>query len=124
MNNNLAEEEMASTSAEPAAIPQDSKNIALLTWIGTIFLGFIPGLLFYLLKSDNDFVKDHSKEALNWSITTIFGYIVSFILAIVAIGALLVPIIMICNLVFCILGAVAASKGETYRCPFAVRLIK
>lgn len=28
------------------AVTQDSKNLALLTWIGTLFLWFIPGLFF------------------------------------------------------------------------------
>ena len=43
----------------------------------------------------------------------------SFIL----IGALLLPLLWILNLVFCILAAVAVSKGENYRYPFALRLI-
>jgi len=30
-------------------LTQDSKNIALMAWIGTIFFGFIPGLIFYLI---------------------------------------------------------------------------
>ncbi|MEZ4484514.1 MAG: hypothetical protein R2864_07930 [Syntrophotaleaceae bacterium] len=29
-------------------VDQESKNMALLIWIGTIFFGFIPGLVFYL----------------------------------------------------------------------------
>ncbi len=124
MNNNIAEDEVSATTTDSSEIPQDSKNIAILTWIGTIFLGFIPGLLFYLIKSDHEYVKDQAKEALNWSITTIIGYIAAFILTIIAIGALLIPVIAICNVVFCILGAIAASKGKPYRCPFAIRLIK
>jgi uncharacterized Tic20 family protein len=106
------------------AITQDSKNIALLTWIGTIFFGFIPGLIFYLTKKDDPYIQDQAKEALNWSITAIFVYIAGFILTFVLIGILVFVALGICHLVFCIMGAVATSNGKTFRVPFAVRLIK
>lgn len=107
-----------------SAITQDSKNTALLTWIGTIFFGFIPGLIFYLTKKDDPYIQDQAKEALNWSITAIFGYIAGFILSFVLIGILVFMVLGICHLVFCIMGAVGASNGKTFRVPFAIRLIK
>ena len=106
------------------AAVQDSKNIALLTWIGTIFFGFIPGLIFYLIKKDDAYIQDQAKEALNWSITAIIGYIVGFILTFVLIGILVLMVLGICHLVFCIMGAVSTSKGNKFRVPFAIRLIK
>ena len=48
---------------------RDSRNIAVLVWVGTIFLWFVPGLLAYLLKRDDAYVVDQGVEALNWSIT-------------------------------------------------------
>lgn len=42
------------------AIDQESKNMALLMWIGTIFFGFIPGLVFYLVKKDDKFITAHA----------------------------------------------------------------
>lgn len=35
------------------SVSQETKNIALLTWVGTIFFGFIPGLVLYLVKKDD-----------------------------------------------------------------------
>jgi uncharacterized protein len=105
------------------AVSQDSKNLGVLIWIGTIFLGFIPGLIVYLIKKDDAYVLDQAKEALNWSITAIIGYVASMILMFVLIGGLVMLAVGICHLIFCILGAVAASKGENYRVPFALRLI-
>jgi uncharacterized Tic20 family protein len=105
-------------------INQDSKNLAVLIWVGTIFLGFIPGLLGYLFKNDDAFISAHSKEALNWSITAGIAYVVASILTVVFIGILLMPVIGICHFVFCILGVVAASKGESCMTPWAIRLIK
>ncbi len=103
---------------------QDSKNIAVMTWIGTIFFGFIPGLIFYLIKKDDPYIQDQAKEALNWSITVMIGYFAGFILTFVLIGILVLMVVGICNLVFCIMGAIGASNGKTFRVPFAIRLIK
>lgn len=111
-------------SQEPGMPSQDSKNLALLVWIGSIFFGFIPGLILYLVKEDDAYVKDQSREALNWGITLLIGYAIAFVLTFVLIGVLFYPILWIINLIFCIMGAVAASKGETYRCPFSLRLLK
>lgn len=109
---------------QPDEITQDSKNIALLAWIGTLFFGFIPGLILYLIKKDDAYIQDQAKEALNWSITAMVAYFAAFILSFIVIGAFLIPIIGICHLVFCIMGAVATSKGNPFRVPFALRLIK
>jgi len=105
-------------------ITQDSKNIALLTWIGTLFFGFIPGLVIYLIKKDDVYIQSQAKEALNWSITTFIAYIIAGILSFIIIGIFLIPIIGICHLVFCIMGAVSTSNGKAFRVPFAIRLIK
>lgn len=103
---------------------QDSKNVALLTWVGTIFLGFIPSLIVYLIKKDDAYVQDHAKEALNWCITAFIGYVVGVILTFILIGVVVMMAVGIGHLVFCIMGAVAASNGKSFRLPFAIRLIK
>jgi uncharacterized protein len=104
--------------------PQESRNIALLVWIGTIFFGFIPGLIVYLIKKDDPYVVDQSKEALNWSITAIIGYCAGLILTIILVGVLVMLVVGIAHLVFCIMGAIAASSGKPFRVPFAIRLVK
>ena len=105
-------------------VAQDSKNIAILIWIGSIFFGFIPGLIVYLIKKDDLYIQDQAKEALNWSITASIGYFAGYILTFVLIGILVLPVVGICNLIFCIMGAISASDGKPFRVPFAIRLIK
>ena len=105
-------------------ISQDSKNMALLSWIGTLFLGFIPCLILYLVQKDDAYVQDQSKESLNWSITLIIGYAIASVLTIILIGILLFPVLAIIHIVFCVMGAIGASKGDQFRVPFALRLIK
>jgi hypothetical protein len=36
---------------------QDSKNIALLTWAGSLFFGFTPDLVVYLVKKDDAYIQ-------------------------------------------------------------------
>ncbi|MDV2080765.1 DUF4870 domain-containing protein [Marinobacter xestospongiae] len=103
---------------------QDSRNLALLNWIGTFFFGFIPCLVLYIVKKDDPYVLDHAKEALNWSITSFIASMVAIVLSFVVIGVLLFPIIGILHIVVCILGLVATTKGETFRMPYILHLIK
>ncbi len=115
---------MSSEASEAVEMTQESKNMALLIWIGTLFFGFIPGLIFYLIKKDDAYILDQAKEALNWSITAAIGYVASMVLMVILIGGLLLAVVGIVHLVFCIMGAVAVSNGKTFRVPFAIRLIK
>lgn len=108
----------------PGNSSNDSNTFAVLTWIGTLLFWFIPSLVVYLVKKDDPYVQAHAKEALNWSITVTLGYIASYVLMLILIGFVLLPVLCILHLVFCILGAVNASKGIAYKLPFNVRLIK
>ncbi len=114
----------ASGSDQGLEANQESRNLALLMWIGTIFLSFIPGLLAYLLKTDDSYLQDQAKEALNWSITAVIGYFAGALLTIILIGPLIMFAVGVVNLIFGVMGAIACSKGETYRVPWALRLIK
>ena len=49
---------------------------------------------------------------------------ICIILSAILIGALLMPILWLANLIFCILAGVKANEGVAYRYPFALRLIK
>jgi uncharacterized protein len=103
---------------------QDSRNIAVLVWIGTFFFGFVPSVIVYLIKKDDAYVLDQSKEALNWAITALIGTLAGAILTFLFIGVLVLIVVGVCSLTFCALGALAASSGKPYRVPFALRLIK
>lgn len=106
-------------------LSNDQRNMGLLIWIGSIFFGILPGLIVYLVKKDDPYIQDQAKEALNWGITTIIGGFICGLLAIILIGFLMALVLMVVNLAFCIMGAMAASKGNaTFRVPFALRLIK
>jgi uncharacterized Tic20 family protein len=114
-----------STVQPPVAPSKDDTNLALLAHILGIFTSFVGALVIWLIKKDDSaYVGAQALEALNFQITIAIGWIVCMILTVVLIGALLIPVLFIVNLIFCILGAMAASRGEMYRYPFALRLLK
>jgi len=119
------QETPSQAAPETAAVSQDSKNMGMLCHLLGLFTCFLGPLILWLIKKDNDqFVDSQGKEALNFQITVIFAIIASYILMIVFIGIFLWLATIICDLIFCIMASVAASKGENYRYPVSIRLIK
>jgi len=112
--------------SEEIVVPNnDDKNIATITHLaGTVF-SFVPALLVWLLKKDDSaYLADQAKEALNFQITVgIAMFICVYILSWILVGLMFMPIIWLANIVFCIIAAIATSKGETYRYPLCLRLI-
>lgn len=103
----------------------DDNTFALLSHLLAIPTSFIAPLVIFLTKGkESGYVRDQSLEALNFSITVAIGYVISSVLTTIFIGFLLYPILFILALVFQIIATIAASKGETYRYPFALRLVK
>ena len=102
----------------------DSNNIAILIWIGCLFTGWLVPLIMYLVKKDDQFANETAKECLNHGITIVIGSFICFILSFVFIGILGYFVLGISHLVFTIIGAVNASKGQVYRIPATLRLIK
>jgi uncharacterized Tic20 family protein len=103
---------------------KDDRNFAMLAHLLGIFTGFLGSLIIWLVKKDESpFVAQEAKEALNFQITMVIGGLIAYVLSFILIGLLLFPVLYILNIIFCILGAVAASKGQGYRYPFAIRLV-
>ena len=106
-------------------VSQDAKNMALLAHMLGFFTKFYVPLIIWLIRKDDDpYVDHHSKEALNFQITVFFGYLLSSLLFAVCIGALLAIVVLVCDIVFCVMASMAASKGEDYKYPVSLRLIK
>ena len=105
-------------------ITADDRNIAVITHLAGTLFSIFPGLIVWLLKKDDStYIADQAKEALNFQITILLAYFISTVLAFILIGFVLMGVIWITNIILCIIAAIAASKGESYRYPFALRLI-
>ncbi|HEY7856872.1 MAG TPA: DUF4870 domain-containing protein [Candidatus Nanopelagicales bacterium] len=103
----------------------DERLWGMLAQLGGIILGFLSGLIVMLVFGKRSaFVNDQAKEALNFQITLIIGWVIAFVLSFLLIGFLLFPILWILNIVFCIIAGMANNRGEAYRYPFTLRLVK
>jgi uncharacterized Tic20 family protein len=103
---------------------KEDNNTAVIMDIAMLFVFLFSPLILYLIKKDRPFVLDQARENLNMNITVLLGWILSAVLSIIFIGVIGYIIIGIYFLVVTILAAVANSKGQFYRYPFIIRLIK
>lgn len=90
--------------------------MAVVAHIAGFVTSILGPLIIYLLV-DDEFAKRNAANALNWQIMVVIYGTIAGILALVAIGIALIPILLLLNLVFCLLAAVKASKGETWSYP-------
>ena len=107
------------------ALTSDETTWSMLSHLGGIVLGFLAPLIVMLTKgNESPYTKYHAVEALNFQITVIIGYVIASVLSVVLIGFFVFPVLIIVNLVFCIMAGIAANKGETYKYPVTLRLVK
>ncbi|HAM25194.1 MAG TPA: DUF4870 domain-containing protein [Microbacteriaceae bacterium] len=111
-------------TAQPFS-PADEKLWATLIHLGGIFFYFLPALIGYIvLKDRGPFIRQHSTSALNFQLTVLLGYAVGlFTIWIFFIGAIILAAVAVVNIVFSIVAAVAANRGEYYVYPVAIRFI-
>jgi uncharacterized protein len=114
----------------PARSVPDERLWALLAHLGGVLaivkvVHLLPSLLIYtVLQSRSDFVKDQAREALNFQIVVLIVYFTALILDRLPGFPNLVILVWLFSLVFSVLGAVAASKGIRYRYPLTYRFLK
>ena len=104
----------------------DDRNLAMLTHLSGFLLNVIVPLIVWLMhkdRADKAYLVKEAKEALNFQITVLIGYVICWVLTVIVIGALLTPLLWLLNLVFCIIAAVKVSSDGSYRYPFALRLV-
>jgi uncharacterized Tic20 family protein len=108
------------------AVPtSDEKTMSLIAHAGGIFFGFLPALIVYVTKgNESAYVKEESREALNFQITLAIAYVVSTVLMIVLIGFLTALATWVVSVILMIMASVAVNKGERYRYPINIRLVK
>jgi uncharacterized protein len=136
-------EEIEGFREEPAAIydengnpladfDKDARNWGMICHLsGALVIFGIP--LLHILgpfavwiwkKNEYSFVDDQGKEALNFQISMGLYGLVGWVLTVVFIGWLIVGILIIANLILVAIASSKARKGEAYRYPFNLRLIR
>lgn len=118
------EETKSENTTPKISVNQDSKNFALICHLSGILFSFIVPLIVYLVKSEDKYLVEEAKEALNFQITLAIAMFACSILGFLILPLLFIPVLWIVNLVFCIIAALAINDKGTYKYPFALRLIK
>ena len=104
-------------------VSPDARNMAMLAHLLGL-IGFLGPLLIWLLKKDDDqFIDDQGKEALNFQLTLLIGYLIGGVLTLILIGILVVLALGIMHIVFAIMGALKAKEGIAYRYPICIRFL-
>ena len=117
--------ESPQTAVSAAGVSKDDKTMAMLCHLLGLLTSFIGPLIIWLIKKDQSaYVDQQGKEALNFQITIVIAWFVAALSTAICIGAVLLPVVFIADLVLSIMACVAANKGEPYRYPVSLRLVK
>lgn len=92
-------------------------------------------LVVWLIRREDPVVEPHARDALNFQLSILIyfvaGIVVAFLAAITIVGlvitgliVILLLILVVLELVFALLGTLAASRGERYVYPMSLELIK
>lgn len=115
----------------PAGAPLDDAQTR--QWAGLAHLGgilyIVPGLVIWLVfRARSGFVDQEGKKAVNFQILVLIGLVIIGVA-----GAIFLPwfvtnflntALWIVSLVFSIQGYLAVQRGQAYRYPFTLELIK
>src|SRR4051812_2721982 len=105
--------------------PEDEKLWATLTHVGGIVFHWLAPLIAYLvLKDRGPFVRWHTRQALNFQLTVLIAYIAGGVLLLVFVGIIVIFAAFAVNIIFGIIAAMAANRGEFYRYPIAIEFVK
>lgn len=114
---------VASTPENP--LPKDATNMAMLAHL--LGLTMVGTFVVWLLKKDeHPFIDQEGKEAANFQLTALIGWVVCSIISVITcgIGALLYLPLLVVVVIFCIMGAMKAKDGIPYRYPINIRFLK
>tara|TARA_B100001939_G_C16874308_1_gene587893 strand:+ start:614 stop:1012 length:399 start_codon:yes stop_codon:yes gene_type:complete len=94
----------------------------------------IPIVMWYVNKDEYVEVDQHGKRIMNWIISSLIYTLIAisiFLFSIatesflfISVGVLLLVALVVCSIVFTILGSTRSFKGEIYNYPMSINFIK
>ena len=113
----------------PGLATQEQQQWSLFAHLGGVLAIFplihlLPAaMIFAVYGPRSDFVKDQAREALNFQICVLIAFFVARILNVLPFFPNLTWAVWLFSLVFSVLAAVSASKGNRYRYPITHRFL-
>lgn len=105
--------------------PSDEKLWAALIQLSGLFSYVVgPWVGYLLLRQRGPFVREHAVAALNWQLSVVVYLFASWVLMLVLVGFLLFAAVSIVNIVFCILAAQHAHRGQLYSYPLSIKFVR
>jgi len=108
--------------------PDQERTWASYAHLGGI-LGFLPSLIIWLVYKDRGpFVTSEARKALNFMITATIAWVAVYILDVAFLPYLLASLlnlaIWVVVVIFSIQGFQSAQKGQPFKYPFSLELVK
>jgi uncharacterized protein len=119
--NHYPKEEPSVIETSPSA---NDKVAAMAVHIAGIFFWFVPSLIVYFATTNNPWLKEQARNALNFQLTMLIAFIIGIVLSFIGIGFLIIWAVEIVVIVFSIIAALKANGGDTYKYPLTVDLVK
>lgn len=88
------------------------------------FLGWVVPLVMWMLKKDDDYIDQQGKVIFNWVLSVLVYFFIALTLTMILIGIPMLFALVICSIVFTIIGALKAKEGIVKNYPLAIRFFR
>jgi uncharacterized Tic20 family protein len=112
---------------EAADQPESSKEARGMAMLCHLLgaAGFFGPLVIWLNEKDKHrFVDEHGRAAMNYQVSIMIYYLISWLLSLLFVGIVLLFVLTVTHFVLVIIGAFRASRGKTWRYPIAIPFLK
>ncbi len=87
-------------------------------------LGWVVPLVMWLVRREDTYVDQHGRVVANWIISAFIYSMISIMLMVVIVGIFLFLALLICAVVFAIMGGIQAKDGVIRNYPMAIRFFR
>ncbi|MCL2467035.1 MAG: DUF4870 domain-containing protein [Micrococcales bacterium] len=114
------------TKHAESSVTIDERNWGMVAHlVGGVFAIVGAVVVWLLCKDKPGFVRDQACEALNFQVAVFVGEVLAVVLStFVRLLGLLGSVAWSAGVVFAVIGAVAVNRGQPYRYPFGLRLVR
>jgi uncharacterized Tic20 family protein len=113
--------QLQNSSAEGTLLGMEPNTYFMLMHLAG-FLFFPGAIVLWAIAKDKDSRADiHGKHIFNWLLSLLIYTVIGCILCLIIIGFFVIIALGVCSLVFPILAAVKASKGEIWKYPYSIK---